>query len=74
MPELVLTSAELAALTGYRRPCAQLAELHRLGFHRARRSPVSGAVILERAHFEAVARGDGQAQVPRVRVPRLRAA
>lgn len=45
MPDLVLTPAELAALTGYRRPCAQLAELHRLGFHRARRAPVSGAVM-----------------------------
>jgi len=54
----ILTPDELVDLTGYRRPSAQLAELHRLGFNRARRAPVSGAVILERAHYEAVARGE----------------
>ena len=74
MPDLVLTSAELAALTGYRRPCAQLAELHRLGFHRARRAPVSGAVILERAHFEAVARGEAGRQQHAAPTPQLRPA
>lgn len=47
---LLLSRAELVALTGYRQPAAQLAELHRQGFHRARRASVDGAVILERAH------------------------
>ncbi len=73
MPDLILTPDELHALTGYRQPAAQLAELHRQGFHRARRSPL-GSVVLERAHYEAVARGQVQQQGPRVRVPRLRAA
>jgi len=50
---LTLTPDELHELTGYRQPAAQLAELHRQGFHRARRVR-TGHVILERAHFEAV--------------------
>ncbi len=73
MTALVLSADELVALTGYRRPSDQLAELHRQGFSRARRSASSGAIILERAHYEAVARGQVQEQ-PRVRMPRLRAA
>lgn len=53
---LTLDSDELHALTGYRQPAAQLRELHRQGFHRARRSP-AGHVVLERAHYEAVCAG-----------------
>jgi len=49
----VLTLEELLAITGYRRPGDQLRELHRQGFHRARRSRVSGRIILERPHFDA---------------------
>lgn len=73
---LTLTPDELVALTGYRQPAAQLAELHRQGYHRARRAPVTGRVILERAHYEAVARGDAaDQQRPRVKLPpRLRMA
>lgn len=67
---LILTADELLALTGYRQPAAQLAELHRQGYHRARRSPVSGHVILERAHYEAVASG----MVPQASTPQLRPA
>ena len=42
---LILTSDELAALTGYQRPAEQLAELRRQGFARARRDR-TGRVIL----------------------------
>lgn len=72
MSGLVLDADELVALTGYRRPADQLAELKRQGFSRARRSAATGTVILERAHYEAVARGQTQ-ELPRVRMPRLRA-
>ena len=51
---LTLTVPELRVLTGYAQPARQLAELLRQGFYRARLSPVTGAVILERAHYEAV--------------------
>ena len=44
----ILEPAELVRLTGYKRPADQLAELHRQGFYRARRSPSDGTVILER--------------------------
>jgi Domain of unknown function (DUF4224) len=70
---LTLTPDELVTLTGYRRAHEQLAELQRQGFHRARRSLATGAVILERAHFEAVCRGE-HAERPKVRPPRLRGA
>lgn len=70
---LTLTPDELQALTGYKQPAAQLAELHRQGYWRARRAPITGRVILERAHYEAVARGTDQQPADR-RAPRLRAA
>lgn len=69
---VVLTADELASLTGYRQHAAQLAELHRQGYWRARRSRLSGAVILERAHYESVARGSDEQ--PKGGQPRLRAA
>ncbi len=52
---VVLQSDELLQLTGYRAPTKQLEVLHKRGFTRAfigRRG-----VVLERAHFEAVCRG-----------------
>jgi hypothetical protein len=65
---LIMSREELKELTGYQQPAAQLRELHKRGFHRARRSSL-GHVILERAHYEAVCRGTaGAADVP---VPRL---
>lgn len=73
---ITLTAEELEALTGYRRPADQLAELLRQGYWRARRSVVTGSVILERAHYEAVAAGQDAAR-PRVRpvqAPKLRVA
>lgn len=51
----VLTYAELAALTGYKRAADQLRELHARGFSRA--YVRAGVVVLERPHFEAVCRG-----------------
>lgn len=51
---LTLTPDELQALTGYKQPAAQLAELHRQGYWRARRAPSTGQLILERGHYEAV--------------------
>ena len=53
---LSLTPDEVAEVTGYRQQAKQLEELHRQGFWRARRS-ITGRVILERAHYEAVCRG-----------------
>ncbi|MBZ8138837.1 hypothetical protein CLD22_02845 [Rubrivivax gelatinosus] len=55
-PSVVLSAEEIAALTGFRQPAKQLKELHKHGFWRARRLP-NGAIILERAHYEAVCRG-----------------
>lgn len=58
---ITLTADEIFALTGYRQPAAQLEALRKQGFHRARRN-VAGAVVLERAHYEAVCAGrDGLA-------------
>jgi hypothetical protein len=76
MLPLTLTPDELQALTGYRQPVRQLAELHRQGFYRARRS-VLGGVVLERAHYDAVSAGreaQAPANQPQLRPPRLRAA
>lgn len=70
---LVLTADELHQLTGYRQPTAQLAELKRQGFWRARRS-VTGGVILERSHYEAVCRGEQGQPAPKVRQPAVRMA
>jgi hypothetical protein len=73
MPDLILTPAELKALTGYRQPSTQLAELKRQGFWRARRS-VTGRVIVERSHYEAVCRGEQGQPAPKVRQPVVRMA
>jgi hypothetical protein len=71
---LTLSAAELVELTGYRQPAAQLAELRRQGFHRARRL-ITGGVVLERAHYDAVCAGrDKPADAPKLRPPRLKAA
>lgn len=54
---LVLQEFEIAELTGYQKATKQLQVLHRRGFHRAFISRV-GKVVLERAHYEAVTRGE----------------
>lgn len=72
MNDITLSETELRALTGgYKRPCDQLPELHRLGFYRARVSRITGRVVLERAHYDAIS--GGQQQAPKVRQPQLRA-
>ena len=76
MNSATLSPDELERITGYKRAVDQLPELHTQGFYRARRSPTSGHIILERAHYDAVCAGSRPANEPRVRVPqpRLRAA
>jgi hypothetical protein len=66
-----LSDAELVELTEYEQPTKQLQELHRQGFYRARIGR-TGRVILERAHYDAVARGE--VAPPVQRQPRLRTA
>ena len=72
-----IDEATICRLTGYRQPSKQLAELHRQGFWRARRCRVTGDVILERPHYDAVCRGSDAkpaANAPKLRTPTLRAA
>lgn len=72
---MTLESEEIEKITGYKRPADQLVELRKQGFHRARRSPTTGNIILEREHYVAVCAGyRPQNSSPRVRVPQLRAA
>jgi hypothetical protein len=54
---LILSEDELRTLTGYAQPSRQIKALHKLGFFRARVSPGSGRIVLERAHYHAVAEG-----------------
>jgi hypothetical protein len=60
--DIALTEAELRRITGYKLPCKQLAVLHKRGFHRAYIAH-EGGVVLERAHHDAVCRG--QSEKPR---------
>lgn len=64
---LTLSPEEIRELTGYTQPAKQLAELHRRGFTRAYRNRL-GQVTLERAHYDAVARGEIVAPKPKVRM------
>lgn len=59
MTSITLTPDELAAITGYRVATKQLQVLHRRGFTRAYIAR-TGAVVLERTHYEAVSRGEVQ--------------
>ena len=70
---IILTVDEVAAVTGYRKPKRQLAEMHRQGYYRARIG-ATGNVIVERAHCDAVAEGAKPAKEPTVRNPFLRLA
>lgn len=67
-----LPAEAIRKLTGYKRPADQLRELHRQGFYRARRAQVTGEVILERPHYDAVAAGLDSPSRPHTRPPRLR--
>ena len=73
MPTLTLTADELHALTGYRWARKQLEALHARGFWRAYIN-VCGRVVLERAHYDAVCRGDSQRPKPKMLIPRSLAA
>ena len=60
--EILLSDADVEALTGYSIATKQLQVLHHRGFHRAyinRR----GQVVLERSHYEAITRGEAQPTV-----------
>ncbi|MES2973343.1 MAG: DUF4224 domain-containing protein [Pseudomonadota bacterium] len=59
MSDITLSEAELEALTDYQHATKQLQVLHRRGFVRAYINR-SGAVVLERSHYEAVTRGEVQ--------------
>ena len=65
---IILTSEELERVTGYKTLKRQEKELHRQGFYRARIA-VTGNVILERAHYDAVCAGAKPAKEPIVRNP-----
>jgi len=71
MSNVVLSRDELKALTGYEQPSRQLTELHRRGFVRAYIG--RHGLVLERAHYEAVCRGETERKRPTVR-PILRTA
>lgn len=66
------------AAGGYKRAADQLKALHDRGFWRAYRSKVTGEIILERPHYDAVASGQlaaaRPANQPMLRSQRLRAA
>lgn len=56
-PSILLSDAEIAELTGHlQKPRCQVNLLQKRGFERARVE--RGKVILERAHYEAVCRGE----------------
>lgn len=56
---ITLSIDEVEQLTGYRVATKQLQVLHRRGFHRAFINR-TGAVVLERTHYEAITRGEAQ--------------
>lgn len=63
MSAVVLLPAEIEQLTGYEQPTKQLSILHKRGFTRAfigRRG-----LVLERAHFEAICRGELDSKQPK---------
>ena len=65
---IILDADELESVTGYKTPKRQVKVLHRQGFYRARIA-VTGNVILERAHYDAVCAGEIPAKAPTVRNP-----
>lgn len=59
---ITLTPAEIFELTGLELPRCQVKRLQEQGFVRARL--VRGKAVLERAHYEAVCRGEFTAAAP----------
>lgn len=73
---ITLTDEELRTITGYVQPASQLRALLARGFWLARRAPITGRVILDRAHYEAVCAGADRgpaANSPTRQRPQLRA-
>jgi len=70
----ILSSEELVAITGYKRPSDQLPELRKQGFYRARPHPATGKIILERAHYLMVCGADAAqlAKLYGISEPRVR--
>jgi hypothetical protein len=68
MVDLILSDDELQALTGRssKRPAVQLEILLRRGFHRAHIN-AGGRLVLERAHYDSVCRGEAGAALERKR-------
>lgn len=62
----ILTPNEIEAMTGFKIATRQLSVLRDRGFHRAFVNR-SGTVVLERAHYDAVCRGQmGQQDIPKI--------
>lgn len=57
--DIALTEAELIRITGYELATKQLNVLRERGFHRAFIDR-NGALVLERAHYEAVCQGHSE--------------
>lgn len=55
--DIILSEAEIQALTGYESATKQLQVLRARGFARAFINRL-GSVVLERTHYEAVSRGE----------------
>lgn len=70
---LTLTPDELRQITGYTMPARQLQALHAAGYWRARRN-VLGTIILTRAHYDAVERGEDTRPGKQPTRPKLRLA
>jgi hypothetical protein len=71
--QAILSSEELAQITGYASPLRQLDMLHRRGFVRAYRAR-DGRIILERPHYLAVCRGEFAGDKPAQAAPSVNVA
>ncbi len=69
MTSIVLSVEEIEQLTGYKLATMQLERLRKDGFYRARIG--RHGVVLERAHYEAVSRGQDEAPSTQRKVARL---
>lgn len=61
--DLILSTADIEAMTGYVNATKQLQVLKNRGFHRAFINR-AGRVVLERSHYEAVTRGEAPSSKP----------
>jgi hypothetical protein len=70
---IVLSPEEIEAITQYKAPGLQLAELRRQGFYRARIG--RKGVVLERGHYDAIVAGRDAATVQKkINLPSLKLA